>query len=84
MKLTSLKIIFAGLSLCSVVSCSKDSKSEVRNESIGYHFIVNGCDTGEKSFNDKTSYCSGLLNEAANNYCARTTREEMYRADCSN
>jgi hypothetical protein len=48
-----------------------------------YDYNVNGCKTGEQTFDSKEAYCAGLKNDALNNGCAASMRQQTFQADCS-
>lgn len=62
-------------------SGSNDSDGNVdvkKSESWKYRFQFNGCDTGSHTFNSKQEMCEGLKDDALNNHCASTLREDYF------
>jgi hypothetical protein len=76
-----LMLFFAGALVLITGAC--EIKKEVKNEELSYDLTVNGCATGKQSFSSLEAYCSGLQNDALNNGCARSTREQLFYQNCS-
>jgi len=74
------------------IGCSVEHKEESESYSIDFKIdrtCMGQCkpEDNEKcqtqhSFNSKTTYCSGLLDESLNNNCARRERRQEYRTSC--
>ena len=64
------------------------SKSSERSEQ-SYHFIYNGCDTGQHDFSSPSAaetqqkLCLALQNDELNHFCAEQTRYEYFNEVCS-
>ena len=67
-------VIAAILALTTVGCGSGDNKK--------YQFVLNGCDTGEHSFDSVAAYCTGLKSNTTNNGCAESMRKDAYERDC--
>jgi hypothetical protein len=55
----------------------------VDEEKFTYQYNVNGCDTGEHSFESKDAYCSALKDDALNKGCAARMRQSRFQSECS-
>lgn len=82
-----MKIVAASILVLTVSACGDGPLKTEKKESSGssnysYQYNENGCDTGKRAFSSKESYCDGLLDESANNYCARGMRQETYDRNC--
>lgn len=49
-----------------------------------YEYKFNGCTTGKHQLSSKKEFCDSLLNDSANNNCAREMRIENYNRMCTN
>lgn len=67
-------MLFAVLMLA---ACAKKDQ-----ETYSYHLTVNGCSTGEHTFDSKGAMCNALRDEAINHGCARSMRAEKFQAEC--
>lgn len=61
-------------------ACHVEVGSKKKDESYGYDFTVNGCNTGNHRFNSVSELCAGLSNDALNNFCAGGPRYDMAKA----
>lgn len=52
------------------------------SQSFTYQLEVNGCNTGEHTFNSKIAYCEALEDQALNKGCALNERDRLYFATC--
>jgi hypothetical protein len=71
--------------LCSLYffGCSKDSgSSSNKTESYTYSLTENGCETKTHTFRYKTDLCRALQDDALNNNCAATLREQRFNSEC--
>jgi hypothetical protein len=51
-------------------------------EEFTYRMEVNGCDTGSHTLASKAAYCSALLDDALNNFCASDERRQKHAREC--
>lgn len=54
----------------------------VKSEEFKYSYLVNGCETGEHSFDEKDKYCEALSNHELNHKCAYFERKDAFARDC--
>ncbi len=74
-----MKSVVIVLLLQVLTSCNV--KTDV--EDITYEFSENLCTTGKKTFNSTENMCRTIQNEASNNYCALTSRQNYFASKCS-
>ena len=74
-----MRVILTLLVASAFVACSVEREEK----NYKYQYNYNGCDTGKQEFSSKGAYCSAPLNDRLNNGCARETRQEVYRQECS-
>lgn len=63
-----------------LVLAACESKKE--DKKISYQYTINRCDTGAKTFDSQQAYCDSLINDAANNNCAREERLREHAEKC--
>jgi hypothetical protein len=56
--------------------------SSSSSSSYSYEFSVNGCSTGNHTFDSQYGYCEGLKSTMLNNNCAYATRKITYESNC--
>ena len=83
-----MKYLFAFFLLTTVacsgsVDGSADLELSENSESYSYDYNINGCKTGEHSFNSRRDYCLGLADDSLNNYCAGDLRCRVFKQECS-
>jgi hypothetical protein len=81
-----MKILFASvtllfLSACGILSSDSDGPS-VTNENWEYEYSENGCSTGKITGTTKIQQCEALKDDQRNNYCAKSTRETVFKELC--
>jgi hypothetical protein len=69
------------LAVCAVLALGLGA-CQKKNEKFSYELTENGCPTGAHEYSSKSEYCAALRDDRTNNYCARSLREERYKADC--
>ena len=81
------------LPLAFLVACSMEvgghkvfgvGEDQANKASYSYEYKVNGCETGQRTFDSKDAYCSALLDE--NQRCAFETyelRQNAYKRECT-
>ncbi|MEK6774670.1 MAG: hypothetical protein AABY64_12055 [Bdellovibrionota bacterium] len=85
-KIQIFKVSVLFINILLFTGCSSDKRTQ--EQSLGYQFIENGCDTGAKTFTSLESYCSTLLDDKANQdekshmICAQASREKEYERQC--
>jgi hypothetical protein len=71
-------------SLLFLAACGSDNDIHAGSESLSYSFDLNGCKTGQQTFDSKDAMCAGLKDDARNNGCAYSMRkDEFERRGCS-
>lgn len=83
MKLLTVLALGMSISSCGEGLLKTEKKESSGSTNYSYEYTENGCNTGKRSFNSKDSYCKGLMDDSANNYCARSMREETYNKNCN-
>ncbi len=68
------------LSACGILS--SDDGPSAKSEAWEYEYSENGCSTGKVTGSTKTQQCEALKDDARNNYCAKATREDIYKNLC--
>jgi len=79
-----MKILALGaFVLFSLTGCGKKTGTEeaalTTSNTLSYHAIDNGCDTGIHSFSSLDDLCAALKNEALNHYCAVAQRQKWFQ-----
>jgi hypothetical protein len=79
----STAMLLKGVLIAAILLTLTSILSGCSSSDYKYDYTVNGCDTGEHSFGNKSDYCSGLQNDTLNNGCAASTRQQTYQSECS-
>jgi len=86
MNLGSSTFLFfvSALGLGMTTGCSVEAKKESEEYSYEFSQQINfkKCTTSRQTFSSKADYCSGLKDEARNNYCAQDERRKVYSSSC--
>jgi hypothetical protein len=67
---------------CGILSSDDDGPS-AKSEAWEYEFSENGCSTGKVTGSTTAQQCEALKDDALNNYCAKSTRETVFREICT-
>ncbi len=59
-----------------------EEKKKDQNREWSYELSENGCSTGPHVFSSKKDYCSALLDDKLNAYCASDMRIATFKSDC--
>lgn len=66
------KSAFLIMAIVGLVACSGHS----------YEYSVNGCSTGNQSFDSKEELCQGLRSTSRNKGCALSERQDRFNNEC--
>jgi hypothetical protein len=80
----NLGIAFVVLVVCNITACNlavEENKKD-QNKEWSYELSENGCSTGPHVFSSKKDYCSALLDDELNTYCAYDMRIATFKSEC--
>lgn len=77
----SAPALFLGLTLNLIAACGTSTSTQT--ESYAYDLTLSGCSTGHQEFASKQAMCDALRDDAKNNFCARSLRENYFKQNCS-
>ena len=78
--LAALPVLF--LTACGILSSDEDGPS-AKSEAWEYEYSENGCSTGKVTGSTKAQQCEALKDDARNKFCAKSTRETVFKEICS-
>jgi hypothetical protein len=72
------------ITLIALMTASCNQLQDAASESFTYNFSEGQlCATGEKSFSSNAEMCAALQNNAYNNGCAQSQRQNFFYSKCS-
>ena len=78
------KVVSIVLATAYVAACNLavGEKKKDQNREWSYELSENGCSTGPHVFSSKQDYCSALLDDELNAYCASDMRIATFKSEC--